>query len=103
MVLFSPAALPIWVLRYASAQYFSVILSGLNYDRQAVLERYKQIQPRLLFAETEVMYGGKAIDLMPKVTEIVTNLTSHGLQRVILLPSARTKQDPRIPTGWNNW
>ena len=57
---------------------------------QGVLDRYRQIQPKLVFAETEVMYAGKTIDLMPKVRQVVQDLQSHGLKRTILLLSAKT-------------
>ena len=53
------------------------------------MDRYTQIQPCLIFAETEVAYSGKSIDLIPKVREIVNGLDKAGLDKVILLPSAR--------------
>ena len=69
---------------------------------QGILDRYRQIQPKFVFAETEVVYAGKTIDLMPKITEVVRDLQSHGLQGVILLPSAKTGQQPPIPAGVPN-
>lgn len=70
---------------------------------QGILDRYRQIQPKFVFAETEVVYAGKTIDLIPKITEVVRDLQSHGLQGVILLPSAKTgKQPPNIP-GIRSW
>lgn len=69
---------------------------------QGILDRYRQIQPRFVFAETEVVYAGKTIDLMPKVTEVVRDLQSHGLQGVILLPSTKTGAQPRLPAGIPN-
>ena len=40
-----------------------------------------------MFAETEVLYAGKIIDLLPKIGDIVKDLSNAGLQRAILLPS----------------
>ena len=40
-----------------------------------------------MFAETEVFYAGKAVDLLPKVAEVVRDLATQGLQKAILLPS----------------
>ena len=54
------------------------------------MDRYRQIQPKLVFAETEVVYAGKIIDLMPKVRKVVQDLQAHGLRRTILLPSTKT-------------
>ncbi|EEB96473.1 hypothetical protein MPER_04388 [Moniliophthora perniciosa FA553] len=60
---------------------------------QGILDRYRQIQPKLVFAETEVLYAGKTIDLMPKVTEVIKDLSAKGLSRAILLPSTLTGQE----------
>ncbi|TFK44324.1 acetoacetyl-CoA synthetase [Crucibulum laeve] len=54
---------------------------------QGILDRYRQIQPKFIFAETEVLYAGKVIDLLPKVTDVVQDLMNQGLQQAILLPS----------------
>lgn len=75
----------------------------LNYFLQGVLDRYRQIQPKLVFAETEVVYAGKTIDLMPKVTEVALDLQDKGLQRTILLPSAKTGRDALVPSNIPNW
>lgn len=40
-----------------------------------------------MFAETEVAYSGKTIDLLPKVRQVVQELKHQGLQKAILLPS----------------
>ncbi|KAK2464310.1 hypothetical protein APHAL10511_003767 [Amanita phalloides] len=55
---------------------------------QGILDRYRQIQPKFIFAETEVQYAGKVIDLIPKVSEVVGELSTQGLRQAILLPSA---------------
>ncbi|OCH93786.1 acetoacetate-CoA ligase [Obba rivulosa] len=60
---------------------------------QGILDRYKQIQPRLVFSETDVLYAGKRIDLLPKATEVSKELLSHGLERIILLPSTVTGEE----------
>ncbi|EKM54658.1 uncharacterized protein PHACADRAFT_146820 [Phanerochaete carnosa HHB-10118-sp] len=69
---------------------------------QGILDRYRQIQPKFVFAETEVVYAGKTIDLMPRVIEVVRDLQSRGLQGVVLLPSTKTGAEPQIPTGIPN-
>ncbi|KAJ2922204.1 hypothetical protein H1R20_g14881, partial [Candolleomyces eurysporus] len=54
---------------------------------QGILDRYSQIRPKFIIAETEVQYAGKVIDLLPKVRQVVSSLTGQGLQKAILLPS----------------
>lgn len=36
------------------------------------------------------MYANKTVDILPKATQVATELLSVGLQSVILLPSAKT-------------
>jgi acetoacetyl-CoA synthetase len=66
-----------------------IILKVNNADsqNQGILDRYRQIQPKFVFTETEIFYAGKAVDLLPKVAEVVHDLVTQGLQRAILLPS----------------
>lgn len=62
----------------------------------AVLDRYRQIQPKILFADVEVSYGGKAVDLIPKVTEVIQDLLNHGLQMAVMLPSTLSGSETDI-------
>ncbi|KIK09982.1 hypothetical protein K443DRAFT_127349 [Laccaria amethystina LaAM-08-1] len=55
-----------------------------------ILDRYRQITPKFVFAEIEVSYGGKPVDLLPKVTEVIKDLSCKGLQQAVLLPSRIT-------------
>ncbi|KAF9460715.1 hypothetical protein BDZ94DRAFT_1375274 [Collybia nuda] len=60
---------------------------------EGILDRYRQIRPRFVFAETEVIYGGKTVNLLSKVTNVIRDLSDKGLQQAILLPSARTGKE----------
>ena len=60
---------------------------------QGILDRYQQIQPKIIFSETEVVWAGKSFNVVPKVAEVARALDSHGLQRVVLLPSVASGRD----------
>ncbi|KAJ3486434.1 hypothetical protein NLI96_g4244 [Meripilus lineatus] len=60
---------------------------------QGILDRYKQIKPKFIFFETEVVYAGKTVDLLPKAIPVAQELRSLGLEKVILLPSAKTGRE----------
>lgn len=64
---------------------------------QGILDRYSQIQPKFIFAETEVSYSGKLADLLPKVKQVVTELKNQGLQQAILLPSRVSGRELALP------
>jgi len=76
------------VIALASAS-LGVIFSSTAPDMgtHGILDRYRQIQPKVIFSESEVVYAGKAFDMVPKVSEVANALATHGLQSVILLPS----------------
>ncbi|KAF9529257.1 acetoacetyl-CoA synthetase [Crepidotus variabilis] len=62
-----------------------------------ILDRYTQIRPKFIFAETEYVYGGKIIDLRPKMADVVKALSAAGLQQAILLPSRRSHSELLLP------
>ena len=70
---------------------------------QGVLDRYRQIQPKFVFAETETLYAGKVIDLRPKVSEVIKDLSSKGLKHAVLLPSRITGKELHIPDMSKRW
>ncbi|KAF9264214.1 acetoacetate-CoA ligase [Marasmius fiardii PR-910] len=60
---------------------------------KGILNRYEQIEPKLLFMETEVFYAGKIIDLSDKCSEVISSLNRRGLKSAILLPSRISGQN----------
>lgn len=60
------------------------------------MDRYRQIRPRFLFSDTEVTYSGKQINLIDKIREVVQDLSGHGLQQAILLPSRTTGKEVEL-------
>ncbi|KZV61717.1 acetoacetate-CoA ligase [Peniophora sp. CONT] len=69
--------------------------TGTDMGVKGLLDRYRQIEPKFLFAETEALYSGKKIDQLPKVAQVVDGLKDYGLQRVVLLhsPSGQEASD----------
>ncbi|KAJ7141336.1 acetoacetate-CoA ligase [Mycena epipterygia] len=64
---------------------------------QGILDRYRQIKPKFIFAETEVVYAEKVIDLLPKISEVFRDLRKYDLQRAITLPSLISGKEISIP------
>ncbi|KDQ27491.1 hypothetical protein PLEOSDRAFT_1064819 [Pleurotus ostreatus PC15] len=71
-------------------------LAAPDMGTQGILDRYRQIRPKLFFAESHVQYAGKVIDQMPKVREVVADLLNYGLEGAIVLPSNITGQDAPV-------
>ena len=56
-----------------------------------------------MFAETEVLYAGKTVNLLPKIEDVVKDLSNAGLQRAILLPSRISGRELLIPDMSNRY
>ena len=62
-----------------------------DFGVQGVLDRFGQIEPRILFAADGYFYNGKTIDLVDRLKEIARNLPS--VEKVVVVPYTR----PRPP------
>lgn len=58
-----------------------------DFGTQGVIDRFGQIEPKLLIACAGYRYAGKLIDLAPKVNEVIAQLPS--LQQLVIVPCAQ--------------
>lgn len=63
-----------------------------DFGVQGVIDRFGQIEPKVLVAADGYFYGGKTIDVMPRVAEVVARLPT--LQRTVIIPY--TRRDPAL-------
>lgn len=63
----------------------------------AVLDRFRQIEPKVLFACDGYRYGGKPHDRLDTLRELAAGLP--GLQRLVLVPVLGIASDPDLPAG----
>ncbi|KAI0284512.1 acetoacetate-CoA ligase [Russula brevipes] len=66
---------------------------------QGTLDRYRQVLPKFIFSETEAVYAGMTFDLLPKVKKVAQDLSSKGLEHIILLPGIKTGRE--VPQNKN--
>ncbi|KAJ3774088.1 acetoacetyl-CoA synthetase [Lentinula raphanica] len=87
------------VLALATASIGAIYSStATDMGTEGILDRYRQIQPKFLFFETEIMYAGKIVDLRDKVSAVINGLHDHGLKCAVLLPSTITgKEYDNVP------
>lgn len=62
-----------------------------DFGFNGVLDRFGQIQPKVLFATDGYLYNGKRINSLPRVAEIASAL--DGLERVVVFPFLDTHPD----------
>jgi len=65
-----------------------------DFGVKGVLDRFSQIEPKVLFTANGYTYNGKRHDCLPRVQEIMKNLP--GVKRVVVVPYTEPK--PKIDT-----
>src|SRR6266566_350158 len=63
-----------------------------DFGTSSVIDRFKQIEPKVLFAVDGYQYGGKPFDRFPIVAELQQLLP--GLQKTVLVPSLKKDDGP---------
>ena len=72
-----------------------------DFGVKGVLDRFGQIEPRVLFCADGYRYSGKEIDSLPRVREIAAAIPS--LQRVVVVPYANERPDVGAFTPWRSF
>jgi acetoacetyl-CoA synthetase len=62
-----------------------------DFGVQGVVDRFGQIEPKVLFAVEGYYYGGKTIDTLPRVAEVVEKLPS--VEKVVIVSYTRAQPD----------
>jgi acetoacetyl-CoA synthetase len=60
-----------------------------DFGAQGVLDRFGQIEPKVLLAVDGYFYSGKSIDVLPRVAEIAAHLPT--LEKVVIVPYTRAE------------
>jgi len=69
-----------------------------DFGIKGVLDRFGQIQPRVLFTPNGYSYSGKKIDVMDRIADVVRQIPS--IEKVIVVPYTDSNPDPgRVPNG----
>ncbi|TXR35370.1 acetoacetate--CoA ligase [Ectopseudomonas mendocina] len=63
-----------------------------DFGTQGVIDRFGQIEPKVLIAAAGYRYAGKTIDLTDKLNEILAQLPS--LERLVIVPYSRHEASP---------
>jgi acetoacetyl-CoA synthetase len=85
--------IPEAVIAMLAATSLGAIWSSCSPDfgAQGVMDRFGQIEPRILFAADGYLYNGKEIDLLPRLRQIAFRIPS--LEHVVVTPYRRQMPD----------
>ena len=93
------------VIVFLAAASIGAIYSSTSPDfgTAGVLDRFGQIEPKVLVATDSYMYSGVRHDVIEKVTQIASQLPS--LQRVVVVSYDKTPVETSIPlaVGYDDW
>ena len=86
------------VIMLAASSIGAVFASASpDFGIPALLDRFGQIRPKVLFATEAYRYAGKRIDLQAKLDEIKTKLPE--LEQCVVIPFVEREKKP----GWSGW
>ncbi|KAH8919522.1 acetoacetate-CoA ligase [Atractiella rhizophila] len=72
--------------------------SATEFGAKAVLERFEQISPKVIFTADKRQYAGKIVDIYPKLLEILKSLPT--VQHVVVVGQMEQNRSPKsLPTA----
>jgi acetoacetyl-CoA synthetase len=95
--------IPETIIAFLACASMGAIWSSCSPDfgTSSVIDRFKQIEPKVLFAVDGYQYGGKHFDRIPIIAELQRALPS--LQKTILLPYLQKQFEPGQLTNTIAW
>lgn len=89
--------LPEAVIAMLAATSLGAIWSSCSPDFgcAAVIDRFAQVKPRVLFAADGYQYAGKTLDCLPVIAAVCKQI--HSIERVVLVPYQRDIRDAEKP------
>jgi acetoacetyl-CoA synthetase len=91
--------IPETIIAFLASASIGAIWSSCSPDfgTRSVVDRFQQIQPKVLFAVDGYTYGGKSFDRLPEVVRLKQALT--GLEKVIVVPHGSGDRKANFPPG----
>lgn len=95
--------IPEAVIAFLACASLGAIWSSCSPDfgASSVIDRFKQIEPKVLFAVDGYQYNGKTFDRRQVISELRSNLPS--LEKIILVPYLNKNAGVEDFAGYENW
>ncbi|CAG8657940.1 2705_t:CDS:2, partial [Acaulospora morrowiae] len=83
--------------------------TSTDFGVTAVLDRFKQLKPKILFSVNSVVYNGKRLDHLKKLQTVVESLIQEGLEKVVVVPFDESDENSLdlsslpLATSWNEF
>jgi acetoacetyl-CoA synthetase len=95
--------IPETIMAFLASASIGAIWSSCSPDfgTSSVIDRFKQIEPKILFAVDGYQYGGKPFDRHPMIADLQQALPS--LQKTVLVPYLQEQFEPGMLTNTITW
>jgi acetoacetyl-CoA synthetase len=93
------------VIAYLSSSALGAVWSSCSPDfgSSGVIERFSQINPKVLFIGNKYFYNGKEINIFERLPEIIKNIPSIENIVVVPYPGSKNKEYTKIKYNIFNW
>jgi acetoacetyl-CoA synthetase len=91
------------VIALAAASIGAIFSStATDMGTSGILDRYRQIRPKILFASSEIVYAGKTLKIGNKIADVESDLRlgGYGLEKAVVLRSEKTGDLVQVPNWW---
>ncbi|KAF9247056.1 hypothetical protein BU15DRAFT_84622 [Melanogaster broomeanus] len=80
------------------------VSAAADFGADGVLERFEQVQPRIVFAVDAVVYNGKVHPHLPKVETLLSGLYDRGaLRPKVVICQTSEKTISKLRDDWETW
>jgi len=97
--------IPEAVVAYISTSVFGGIWSSCSPDfgTAGVIDRFSQIEPKILFIADKYFYNGKQINVLDRLSEIIKNVPSINKVVIVHYPGTNIKNENKSKIEIYNW
>jgi acetoacetyl-CoA synthetase len=97
--------IPEAVVAYISTSVFGGIWSSCSPDfgTAGVIDRFSQIEPKILFIADKYFYNGKQINVLDRLSEIIKNVPSISKVVIVPYPGTNIKNENKSKIEMYNW
>ncbi|KDQ64516.1 hypothetical protein JAAARDRAFT_145328 [Jaapia argillacea MUCL 33604] len=81
------------------------VSAAADFGPEGVFERFEQVQPSLIFAVDAVVYNGKVHPHLPKVSTLLSKLSTSNIKSKVVIISSSFGPDDRKgwESDWSDW
>ncbi|KZT39610.1 acetoacyl-CoA synthetase [Sistotremastrum suecicum HHB10207 ss-3] len=77
--------------------------AAADFGPEGVLERFEQVQPKVIFAVESVVYNGKVHNHIPKLSQLLQGLRDKSLSPAKVIVIQSHENSHKLESSWTSW